>query len=155
MALSKRSFYICVLSVLVLDLASKIIIATTHAKASDIFGFINIIFVRNYGISFGIFNSNTNHIFQQIILSIVALCVIFYIIKYCPMTIGTSFIIGGAFGNLLNRIYSGYVIDFIDMFMFEYHWPAFNIADSFICIGGIIFLIEEHAYSKLRKNDFK
>lgn len=153
MNLSKRSFYISVSIITILDLLTKYIITTIRPEISAILGFINITFVKNYGISFGIFNSASAQIFQQIALSIIVICIIFYIIKHCSMSIGTSFIIGGACGNLLNRIYSGYVIDFIDLFINVYHWPAFNIADSFICVGGIIFLLEEHnKFSKSSKN---
>ena len=152
MNLSKRSFYTSIAVVIILDLLTKIIVTKTHTEIYNILGFLNIIIVKNYGISFGILNSGTYKIFQQVILSITALCIIFYIIKCCPLSVGTSFIIGGAFGNLLNRVYSGYVIDFIDLFMGTYHWPAFNIADSFICIGALIFLLEErNKFSKSSK----
>lgn len=51
-----------------------------------------------------------------------------------------ALIIGGAFGNLIDRLRFGYVVDFIDVHWQQYHWPAFNIADSAICIGIVILL---------------
>ena len=54
-----------------------------------------------------------------------------------------SLILGGAIGNALNRLYSGYVIDFVDLYIKSYHWPTFNIADTAICIGVIFLIINE------------
>lgn len=55
--------------------------------------------------------------------------------------VSLALIIGGAIGNLIDRIYHGYVIDFLDFYVGEYHWPVFNIADSAITVGAIILLI--------------
>lgn len=156
MIISKRRFSIIALIITILDLLTKVLLVKYGIEIQNLLGIVNIILVKNYGISFGIFNSHNYEILHQVILSIIALCIIIYIILYCPLSIGTSFIIGGALGNLLNRIYSGYVVDFIDIFISKYHWPAFNLADSFICIGGILFLIEERLfYTKHKKNNFK
>ena len=51
-----------------------------------------------------------------------------------------SFILGGAIGNLIDRAYSGYVVDFIDVYYKHYHWPVFNLADSAICLGAVLLL---------------
>jgi signal peptidase II len=53
-----------------------------------------------------------------------------------------SLILGGALGNLIDRIRLGYVVDFIDVFYKNHHWPSFNIADSAICMGGVLLLID-------------
>ncbi|MCC5792851.1 MAG: lipoprotein signal peptidase [Legionellaceae bacterium] len=58
------------------------------------------------------------------------------------MACSLSLILGGAVGNLIDRLHYGYVIDFIDMYYKHYHWPIFNIADSAICIGAVLLLIE-------------
>jgi len=55
--------------------------------------------------------------------------------------VSLALIIGGAIGNLADRIYYGYVIDFLDFYIGEYHWPAFNIADAAITVGAVILLI--------------
>jgi signal peptidase II len=52
---------------------------------------------------------------------------------------GLSLILGGAIGNGLDRVINNYVIDFLDFYIKNYHWPAFNFADSFITVGGVIF----------------
>jgi len=56
--------------------------------------------------------------------------------------ISISMILGGAIGNVIDRIYFGYVIDFLDVYIGSYHWPAFNIADSAICIGAVLLVID-------------
>lgn len=53
-----------------------------------------------------------------------------------------ALILGGAVGNVIDRLYHGYVIDFIDIFYGSYHWPAFNIADSAICIGAVLLILD-------------
>jgi signal peptidase II len=57
-------------------------------------------------------------------------------------SLSLSFILGGAVGNLIDRIAYGHVIDFIDFYIKEWHWPAFNIADSAICIGAVLMVID-------------
>jgi len=56
--------------------------------------------------------------------------------------ISISLILGGAIGNVIDRIYFGYVIDFLDVYVGSYHWPAFNIADAAICIGAALLIID-------------
>lgn len=56
--------------------------------------------------------------------------------------ISISMILGGAIGNVIDRVYFGYVIDFLDVYYGSYHWPAFNIADSAICIGAVLLIID-------------
>ena len=56
--------------------------------------------------------------------------------------ISLALIIGGAIGNVIDRLIYGYVIDFLDVYVGTYHWPAFNIADSAICIGAVLLIID-------------
>jgi signal peptidase II len=56
--------------------------------------------------------------------------------------ISLSLILGGAIGNVIDRIYYGYVIDFLDIYIGTSHWPAFNVADSAICIGAVLLIID-------------
>jgi len=56
--------------------------------------------------------------------------------------VALSLILGGAIGNVLDRLYHGYVIDFLDVFYGTYHWPAFNIADSAIFIGALLLIVD-------------
>ena len=56
--------------------------------------------------------------------------------------ISLALILGGALGNVIDRVVHGYVIDFIDVYYGTYHWPAFNVADSAICIGAILLILD-------------
>jgi signal peptidase II len=56
--------------------------------------------------------------------------------------ISLSLILGGAVGNLIDRLLFGYVIDFLDIYYGSYHWPAFNIADSAICVGAVLLILD-------------
>ncbi|MCP2605194.1 signal peptidase II, partial [Candidatus Aminicenantes bacterium AH-873-B07] len=79
------------------------------------------------------------------ILSFGALIFIIYYFLKIPITekylkLSFSLILGGAFGNLTDRLLQGYVIDFLDFYIKKYHWPAFNVADASITIGAIVLI---------------
>jgi len=79
-------------------------------------------------------------------ISFLAICFIFYFYKNTPKThpwlaAGFALILGGAIGNLIDRLRFGKVVDFLDFYIGSYHWPAFNVADSAITVGVSIFLI--------------
>jgi signal peptidase II len=106
--------------------------------------FFSITFVVNYGFAFGFLNNPNSN---QVIISILILFIILYI-SYLMLVnnnkiISLSFtvIIAGAIGNLFDRISRGYVVDFLDFNISNYHWPAFNLADSYISIGFIAIMI--------------
>lgn len=102
--------------------------------------FLNIINIRNEGAAFGMFRGLGNTMF--IVISVVAIIfVIYLILRGNEDKPGLSLILGGAAGNLLDRIFFGSVIDFIDVFAGRFHWPAFNVADSALTIGIVVMLI--------------
>jgi signal peptidase II len=110
-------------------------------------GFFNITHVLNPGGAFGLM-ANLSPILRSIIflfISSVAVGLIFYFYKKTPaehswLAAAFALIFGGAIGNLIDRIRFGMVIDFLDFYVGNLHWPAFNIADSAISIGIGIFL---------------
>lgn len=105
-------------------------------------GFFNLTLVYNKGAAFGIF-SNFEDGLRQILLAAAAavalLSVVYFLAKEyrgsVAAHIAVGFILGGALGNIIDRISFGYVIDFLDFYVGQNHWPAFNIADSAICVG--------------------
>ncbi len=105
---------------------------------------INFTFVVNYGFAFGLLN---NPSLNQILVSLVILVIILYFLFLLIKTQDRIFqytltlILAGAFGNFIDRIFRGFVIDFIDIYIGTYHWPAFNIADSCITIGFVVLMI--------------
>lgn len=122
------------------------------AKTNNIYtfkpvcSFLNIVLVFNKGVAFGVFNSPTFENIMPHILLILTFCIVailsyLFIKKQDITTFPFVFVIAGGIGNIIDRIKIGSVIDFIDFYIKDYHWPAFNIADSAICIGAILFFV--------------
>ena len=114
--------------------------------------FFNIVFVRNTGVSFGMFSEwgiigrYFFSIFSIVIGSILILLAIFSDTKVFRISLGL--ISSGALGNAIDRVYFGGVIDFIDFFIYNFHWPAFNFADICITVGVIFLLFDNIFYKK-------
>jgi signal peptidase II len=133
------------LIVLLLDQVSKwmaIINIEEHQMLSVIPGFFHLVLVKNRGVAFGIFNKTTSGFYYYFLLLTTigvtgVILVFFFWIRKTEtwLTVGLSLILGGALGNLADRIRLGYVVDFLDFFLHDYHWPAFNIADSAVTVG--------------------
>jgi signal peptidase II len=128
----------------ILDFISKNIIETyvKPYEAIDLLPILRIVNVKNTGAAFGILTSLGNSTF--IIISCFAILFIaFYIYKSTRMLeiMSLSLVIGGAIGNLIDRVRIGKVIDFIDFFVGTWHWPAFNIADSALTVGIVLFIL--------------
>src|SRR5437763_11918459 len=111
-------------------------------------GFFDIVHARNRGAAFSMFADSTSpwRPFFLIGLSLAALVLVAGILRNAsrldrPTAIGLSLILGGALGNVFDRIVSGAVTDFLDFYVGEMHWPAFNLADSAIVIGSSLLLI--------------
>ena len=68
------------------------------------------------------------------------------------MAVALALVLGGAIGNLIDRVAYGYVIDFLDVYYQDWHWPAFNIADSAICVGVFLMLLENFGIGQGREN---
>ena len=108
--------------------------------------FLNIVFVRNTGVSFGMFSEwgilgrYFFSIFSIVVGSFLILLAIFSDTKLFRISLGL--ISSGALGNAIDRVYFGGVIDFIDFFIYNFHWPAFNFADIFITLGVMLLLFD-------------
>jgi len=142
---------IIALSVVILDQYTKYLIAQhvpLHHSLDVIEQFLTIVHTRNKGIAFGIFSGQVSTL-QTVLLiltSLAAIAFIFYLLsglgtQYLYAAITLALILGGAIGNLIDRIRWGEVIDFIDLHWHGYHWPAFNCADSAISIGMVLLVI--------------
>ena len=106
--------------------------------------FFSLVRAWNTGVSFSMFNDWG--LSGVIILSFVAFVIIFFLVRWLKteqsklVQLSLGFIIGGALGNVADRVRLGAVFDFLDFSFGSYHWPAFNVADSFICIGACIVI---------------
>lgn len=111
-------------------------------------GFFNLVHVHNPGGAFGLM-AGMSPVFRSalfVVVSAVAIGVILYFYHTTPanrpwLATGFALILGGAVGNLIDRVRMGSVVDFLDFYLGRWHWPAFNIADSAITIGVGIFLL--------------
>ena len=105
--------------------------------------YLNFVPVWNKGISFGMLSNFMNiNFFMIIVTSGILLFLIFWFVKTKSrnLSLSLSFIISGAIGNLVDRLNHKAVVDFIDIHIGNYHWPAFNFADSYITIGAFIYV---------------
>lgn len=131
------------LFIILADQVTKHLVRTTLMphEAIEVLPFLQIVHIRNVGAAFGLFKEFGNITF--IIISIAAIIAVFYLfIRYKKDRFSYSLILGGATGNLIDRIIYGNVTDFIDLYAGRFHWPAFNIADSALTVGiSFMFLI--------------
>ena len=112
----------------------------------EITSFFNLFLTYNKGVSFSLFSSESSYTPYLLSLMSLVICVgicYWLLTETIPLVkIGLSFVLGGAIGNVIDRLFLGYVIDFLDFHYKTAHWPAFNIADSFICLGAFIIFIQ-------------
>jgi signal peptidase II len=148
----KRTYYLILsAAVIVLDAWTKWLVTARidlHEAIPLIPNYLSLVHVRNTGAAFGI-GANAESRIVPLLLNVGAIAVFFVVVAYAFRTalsdrvlqVGLHLILGGAIGNLIDRFRLGYVTDFIDVFVGSHHWPAFNVADSAICIGiALLFL---------------
>ena len=145
-----RSLTIIAFVILVLDQVTKLYVDANfrlHETVPVIRDFFHLTYVRNKGAAFGILADNAVRIPFFITVSVVAMLGILWYIKHLKddqrlALFSLSLVFSGAFGNLIDRIRLGEVIDFLDVFWQRHHWPAFNVADSAITVGVTLLFIE-------------
>ena len=148
----KRVHYLILsAAVILLDIWTKWLVVTRidlHEAIPVIPNLFQLVHVRNTGAAFGI-GANASSKIVPLLLNLGAIAVFCVVVVYALRSAvsdrllqsGLHLILGGAIGNLLDRFRFGYVVDFLDVYVRNHHWPAFNVADSAICIGiGILFL---------------
>lgn len=144
-----------ILAIFLLDRISKIYVIDQSKKSlsNNLFlsDYLNISLMWNEGIAFGLFAFDESFFYNFItILIIIVIIIVFFMIlknkgykKYSLIII-----LGGALGNLYDRIFFGAVPDFIDFHIGDFHWFVFNVADIFISIGVIIMILSEFMVTK-------
>ena len=132
-----------------LDQASKWWLMGVLERAGgpiELLPFFNLVMVWNPGVSFGMFQSGSA--WAPWILSALALVIVFVLVRWLGkaetrfIAAGLGLVIGGALGNVIDRMVWGKVADFFDVYIDTWHWPAFNIADAAIVIGAAILLLD-------------
>jgi signal peptidase II len=148
----RKYFFSIAIVVLLLDRIAKWAIASNIPLRDSVVvipGFFNLAHVENPGAAFGLFAESPAQwkVGALVSFSVIALIVVSALLwknghVLSTTTIGLSLILGGALGNLWDRMVSGHVVDFLDFYVGSYHWPAFNVADSAIVVGAILLVAE-------------
>lgn len=142
---TKSFALVSVLGALALDQTSKMIIvayANTLSSGLPVFPGFNLIYHRNDGVSFGLLNGAP---WWGLVLLATVVCIWLMVLmlrtKKEGEAVAYGLIIGGALGNVIDRIRMGSVTDFLDFYVWDLHWPAFNLADTTIFFGVALLLI--------------
>ena len=149
--LNKNIFnFLFIFLIFVIDRITKIIIIKLSEPTGELIisvnSFLNLNLIWNDGIAFGLFSFKEDMLYN--LLTFIILIIILILIRLMLRSknlekLGFSMVIGGAIGNLFDRIYYSAVPDFIDIYMNNFHWFIFNVADIFISIGVILLIILE------------
>jgi signal peptidase II len=146
----RRAYFIFIFLLLVVDQVTKTLIDRSVALFSSktiLPGFFNLVHVRNRGAIFG-FLAHMDNSLIYILLTLASLTALVLVVYYFFKTPATeklllaalSLILAGALGNLVDRVFRGYVIDFLDFYVKNWHWPSFNVADSCISVGAFVLI---------------
>ena len=139
--------YIIPIVIILLDQLTKILVLNNIAEHSvvAVMPYFNLLLTFNKGVSFSLLTSDSGY--APYLLSAfavgISICLLYWLKKEKDKLsrVGLALILGGAIGNVIDRIRFGGVVDFLDFYIGDYHWPAFNVADSAICIGVALILI--------------
>ncbi len=148
----RRYHFLLALLVWLLDQWTKSLVRghiSLHESVSVVPGFFRITHVQNRGAAFGLFADSPSQwkVAVLILFSCVALLVVSRLLwknshSLSATGVALALILGGAVGNLWDRLRDGFVVDYLDFHLGSYHWPAFNVADSAIVVGALILIAE-------------
>jgi len=161
------TFYLIALGIVLLDQATKQLIVRTIRLGQGIPvvpGFFDIVFVLNPGAAFSFLatlpDSVRNPFFVMISVTAVILIIVYHtrhLQQHALASLSLALILGGAVGNLIDRLRYGMVVDFLLVHVYQYHWPAFNVADSAISVGVSLMVLDlflewRHERKNARRN---
>ena len=147
----KLRYLLVSLAVIVLDQWTKWLVEVHlphHTTQPVIHGFLNLTHVRNTGVAFGLFASDSGGAGWLLTgLGLGALVAVGLYFWFTPsrdriLLAALALVVGGAVGNLMDRVTSGAVTDFLDVYFGTHHWPSFNVADSAISVGIVLMAID-------------
>ncbi|HYL81407.1 MAG TPA: signal peptidase II [Candidatus Acidoferrum sp.] len=146
------SFYLVALAVLLLDQATKQIIIRSLRLGEGfpvIPGYFDITFVLNPGAAFSFLATLSERVRNPFFVAISVTAIVLIVVYRARFpqqprlaSISLALVLGGAAGNLVDRLRYGVVVDFLDVHLHQYHWPVFNVADSAISVGVSLMLLE-------------
>jgi len=138
-------------TIFVLDQVTKAWIQETmrlHESIPIIERFFSLTYIRNAGAAFGLFAEHGNGLRMAFFVTISIIAIVFLLTFFMRMPkeallgrLSVAMVMGGALGNLVDRVRFGEVVDFLDFYIGTYHWPAFNVADSCISVGVSLLIL--------------
>ncbi len=145
------AYYIIAILAIAFDQLTKLWILRSFAlyEVKEVIpGFFNLVYVTNSGAAFsmlaGVDSPWRHSFFLGVgVIACIGLTIAYYRFRasHGGYGIALALIAGGALGNLIDRVRYGSVVDFLDFYLGSHHWPAFNVADSAICVGAVLFLV--------------
>ncbi len=145
--------------IIILDQWSKLSVTAAMQlyESIQIMPYFNLTYVRNEGAAFSFLSDAggwQRWLFAGL-ASIISIMITVWIVRLKKqellLAVALSLVLGGAIGNLIDRVAYGYVIDFLDVYYEDKHWPAFNVADSAICVGVFLMLLENFGIGSAEK----
>lgn len=145
----KRTAALAAASVFVVDQATKwwiLEVVMNPPRVVPVTPFFNLVLGYNRGVSFGMFNTDSP--WNAVVFTVIALAIVAWLLHWLSRTerkltgFSIGLVVGGALGNVLDRLLHPGVVDFLDLHAFGWHWPAFNVADSAIVIGAVLLVVE-------------
>lgn len=136
--------------ILLIDQITKVTVTHlfTYGESLPVTSFFNLVLVHNKGAAFSFLASESG--WQRYFFTAIAVAAVIFILYLLKRHAGQrmfcwalALILGGALGNLIDRVLYGYVIDFLDFYVGKWHWPAFNVADMAIVGGAGLFILDE------------
>jgi signal peptidase II len=126
-----------------------------YGERREVTGFFNLVLVYNKGAAFSMFADAAGWQTPLLVaFALIAACIVGYLIVRNPgkrvLCFGLALILGGALGNLVDRLRFGHVVDFLDFHAAGWHWPAFNVADSGITVGALLLILDGFAHPRPR-----
>jgi signal peptidase II len=136
-------------AIVVADQLTKwaVLASFAHGERRVITGFLNLVLVYNKGAAFSMFaEADGWQTPLLIVFALAAAAIVSYLIVRNPgkrlLCLGLALILGGALGNVIDRLRYGHVVDFLDFHALGWHWPAFNVADSGITVGAALLILD-------------
>ena len=142
-------WFVLAAAIVVADQLTKWVVLANfaHGERREITDFLNLVLVYNKGAAFSMFADAPGWQTPLLIaFALAAAGIVSYLIVRNPgkrlLCFGLAFILGGALGNVIDRLRFGHVVDFLDFHAMGWHWPAFNVADSGITVGAVLLILD-------------
>lgn len=151
--LTRAALLFALLLIVIDQITKNLVVEFMYEGQKEILPFFNLTHVWNRGVSFGLFNHDHSGAWLLVGLSL-AITVFFLIwlkrVDHKPLALAIGAVIGGALGNVIDRIRFGAVVDFVDLHVAGWHYPAFNVADSAIVLGIAYIILDSLLFEPKR-----